>query len=78
VALDAGNRTMSGFTAQWNTSSYANGYILDVATDAAFTNHVSGHENRDVGNVASYPVTGLSTESTYYYRVRMYNHPSES
>ena len=32
--------------------------------------YVSGYENLNVGNVASYEVTGLNPETTYYYRVR--------
>jgi len=78
VALAATNRTMTGFTAQWNTAVYASGYILDVATDSAFTNFVNGYESLNVGNVASYAVAGLSAETTYYYRVRMYNNPGQS
>jgi autotransporter-associated beta strand protein len=34
---------------------------------------VSGWENVNVGNVLTYPVTGLDPSSTYYYRVRAVN-----
>jgi large repetitive protein len=63
----------SGFTANWNTLSGATGYSLDVATDNTFTTFVSGFNNRDVGNVTAFDVTGLSGGVTYYYRVRAYN-----
>ncbi|NTV52875.1 MAG: T9SS type A sorting domain-containing protein, partial [Candidatus Firestonebacteria bacterium] len=63
----------AGFTANWNSMSGASGYLLDMATDAAFTAMVSGYGGLDVGNVFTYPVTGLTGGVTYYYRVRGYN-----
>ena len=65
--------TFSSFTANWNSVSGATGYRLDVSTSNSFTNYVSGYQNLDVGNMTSYPVTGLSAQTTYYYRVRAYN-----
>lgn len=35
--------------------------------------YVAGYENRDVGNVTTFAVTGLVEGVTYYYRVRAYN-----
>ncbi|HQF20162.1 MAG TPA: S8 family serine peptidase [Kiritimatiellia bacterium] len=35
--------------------------------------YVPGYENRDVGNVTTFAVTGLVEGVTYYYRVRAYN-----
>lgn len=61
------------FTANWTSSAEANTYYLDVATDAGFTAFVSGYNNLNVGLVTTYPVTGLSVNTTYYYRVRAYN-----
>jgi hypothetical protein len=46
---------------------------LDVATDSSFTNYVLGYHDRDVGNMTSQNVTGLTARTTYYYRVRAYN-----
>ncbi len=65
--------TFSSFTANWNSVSGATGYRLDVSTSNSFTTYVSGYQNLDVGNMTSYPVTGLSAQTTYYYRVRAYN-----
>jgi len=36
-------------------------------------NYVAGYQNLNVGNVTTYPVTGLTTGTTYYYVVRAYN-----
>jgi hypothetical protein len=61
------------FRANWRSVSGATGYTLDVATNNSFTNYVTGYHNLDVGNTLSHSVTGLSTSTTYYYRVRAYN-----
>ncbi|WPR72098.1 T9SS sorting signal type C domain-containing protein [Flavobacterium sp. NG2] len=69
----ANNATCSSFNAQWNSASNTTKYFLDVATDMAFTNFVSGYNNLDVGNTTSRSVTGLNPSTTYYYRVRALN-----
>lgn len=63
------------FTANWSApaSGTINKYYLDVATDANFTNLVTGYNNLDVSNVLLYNVTGLNPNTNYYYRVRAYN-----
>lgn len=65
--------TTSGFTANWGASAGATSYRLDVATDAGFTSFVTGYNNLNVNNVITYAVTGLTTGTPYYYRVRAYN-----
>lgn len=72
VANPATGILTSSFTANWSSSAFATGYQLDVATDAGFTSFVSGYNNKDVFNVTSFNVTGLSANN-YYYRVRAYN-----
>lgn len=62
-----------GFTANWNSASGASGYRLDVSTSGAFSSYVSGHSNLSVGNVTTWSVSGLTANTTYYYRVRAYN-----
>src|SRR5207244_1142283 len=69
----ATNVTSSSFTARWSIVSGATDYQLDVSTSNSFSTYVPGYENLSVGNVTSYPVTGLSASTTYYYRVRAYN-----
>lgn len=70
VATTASAITLTGFTANWAAVTGATGYELDVATDSAFASLVSGYSNKDVGNVTSFAVTGLTTGTPYFYRVR--------
>lgn len=70
---NAFNITDTSFTTSWSATEYANGYILEVATNTIFTNYVPGYNNIDLGNVTSKVVSGLTANSTYYYRIRAYN-----
>jgi phosphodiesterase/alkaline phosphatase D-like protein len=65
--------TTSSFTANWRTVSAATGYRLDVSANKSFSSYVPGYQNLDVGNTTSYNVTGLSPNTTYFYRLRAYN-----
>ncbi len=73
VANSATDILQSNFTAHWNSSTSATGYRLDVATNIGFITFVSGFTDKDVSNVTTYNVTGLSANTTYYYRVKAYN-----
>ena len=72
-ATAATNIQQTSFDANWDTSTGADGYYLDVATDNGFTSFVTGYDNLNVGNVTTYNVTGLSSNTDYYYRVRAFN-----
>ena len=63
----------TSFTANWDASTNATSYFLDVATTSDFTTLVTGYSDKYVGNVTSYSVTGLTAGTQYYYRVRAYN-----
>jgi uncharacterized delta-60 repeat protein len=78
VADKASAISYNRFTANWAAVPGATGYILDVATDEAFTGYVSGYQYLDAGNVTSLEITGLDTHTSYYYRVRAYNTASVS
>lgn len=73
AALAATETDVTSFLANWEAVIGADGYYLDVATDAIFTAFVAGFNNLDVGKVLSYPVTGLGALTPYYYRLRAYN-----
>ena len=74
----AANVTFSSFSANWVGVSGATDYRLDVSTSSSFTSYVPGYQDLHVGNVITYPVTGLNPSTTYYYRVRAYNGCSAS
>jgi hypothetical protein len=59
--------------ATWDSISGATGYRLDVSTSSSFSSYVGGYQDLDVGNVTSRIIGGLSSGTTYYYRVRPYN-----
>ena len=73
TANSASNQSQTGFRANWSTASGASGYRLDVSTSNTFSSFVSGYNNLDVGNTTSRDVTGLTCNTTYYYRLRAYN-----
>jgi hypothetical protein len=71
--LNATNVTAISFTVNWSGVIGASGYRLDVSTSATFVNYVPGYQNLDVGNVTSRNVTGLTSNTQHYYRLRAYN-----
>ncbi len=73
VATSATDITHESFTANWNASSGATKYFLDVSTSSDFSSFVAGYDNKDVGNVTSSTVTSLNSSTTYFYRVRANN-----
>ena len=64
---------VDSFKPTWDASPGATGYRLDVSTDYSFGSFVGTFNNKDVGNVLTVLVDGLSAGVTYYFRVRAYN-----
>jgi hypothetical protein len=62
----------NGFTVNWTASpiGVANNYLLDIATDAAFTSFAPGYNGFNAGSGTSFAATGLNPITTYYYRLR--------
>ncbi len=73
VASAASSLATTSFSANWAMSANATTYYIDVATDAGFANYVTGYNNLSVGNVLTTSITGLTTGTTYHYRVRASN-----
>ena len=70
VATAGTGATCTSIEANWNAAAGAISYRLDVSTVNTFASFVAGYNDLNVGNVTTYSVTGLSTLTTYYYRVR--------
>ncbi len=73
VCAPATNVSQTTFTAHWGQVGGAIGYRLDVALDTAFTNMISGYQDKAVGDTTSMQVTGLAAATQYHYRVRATN-----
>ncbi|HAL93058.1 MAG TPA: hypothetical protein DCM68_08565, partial [Verrucomicrobia bacterium] len=71
---------LTSFTAGWEgaADSWALGYRVDVATDAAFTQILPSYNNVDAGPMTTLAVSGLTQGRLYYYRVRAYNYSGTS
>jgi hypothetical protein len=72
VAQPATSITQTSFQANWNASTGATGYRLDVSQAADFSSFISGYENCSVSGT-SQTVSNLSAGYEYYYRVRAVN-----
>lgn len=73
VAAAATSFTNQSFLASWSAVTGATGYLLDISLASDFSSFVSGFNNLNVGNVTTYSVTGLTSNTIYYYRLRAYN-----
>lgn len=62
----------TSFTANWNPYSGAQYYLLDVSTSSSFSSFILQNQ---VVSTNSYLVTGLTANTTYYYRVRASTDP---
>jgi hypothetical protein len=75
VAGDATYKCSTMFNTNWSASAGASSYYIDVSTNNGFANFVTGFNNLNVGNVTSFTVTGLTANTSYYYRVRAAVYP---
>ncbi|MDZ4120897.1 MAG: endonuclease, partial [Candidatus Cloacimonadaceae bacterium] len=68
----ATNVTETGFTINWSAPISASKYYLQVAMDNEFTEFVPSYSNYDAGLNTSLTLANLTTNTTYYYRLRSY------
>lgn len=65
------------FIANWTSVAGATGYRLDVSMSDNFNSFLAGYDNKSVAGT-SVAVTGLSSGSSYFYRVRALNNGGTS
>ncbi|GAA0890494.1 hypothetical protein GCM10009122_01720 [Fulvivirga kasyanovii] len=68
VALEATGQKVFEFSANWSTVDEAASYLIEVASDPAFTNILSTYNRVEI-IANSIVVEGLDYRLTYYYRV---------
>lgn len=73
TATTASSIVGTSFSANWTASIGATAYFLDVSTVSTFASFVTGYNNLSLGNVLTSGVTGLTSGTAYYYRVRSNN-----
>lgn len=73
VSSAAGSIRCNGFTTQWASVGNATDYELEVSLNSGFSSLLSGYNPLLTGNVTSQVVSGLSENTTYYWRVRGVN-----
>ncbi|MDR7369230.1 HYR domain-containing protein, partial [Flavobacterium aquidurense] len=69
TATSATTVTCDGFTANWKTVSNAQSYGLFVSKNSDFSTHEGNYDGRNLTTATSYSITGLTTGTTYYYKV---------
>lgn len=76
TAEPASTPTQTSFVANWTAVTGAANYLLDVSTDN-FSTFISGYNAKSITGITE-PVTGLSSGTTYQYRVRAQNSSGQS
>jgi FlgD Ig-like domain len=63
----------TGFTANWTSIIGAMGYFMDVSLANNFATFVNGYQNKSLSNVTSESISGLTSGTVYYFRIRSTN-----
>ena len=72
TGLSVSGTTSTGFQVSWESSEFANYYLVDVSTDQNFGSFVSGYQSKQVG-LPYLVLSGLTPSTQYYVRVRSTN-----
>jgi len=68
TGIDATAKNSTTVTVKWNAVANASSYVIQYATDSGFTQNVRT-QNVSGGTASSADVTGLTANTTYYFRV---------
>ncbi len=69
TSLQASDTTHNSFIAHWNPVDAVSSYSIDVSQFADFNSFEASYHNFDVGNVTEFLVTGLASNTEYFYRI---------
>jgi hypothetical protein len=78
IALAPLSVGMDFFTANWGNTEGSTGYYIDISDNIDFTSFLTGFQHKNVGDVTSFSITGLTANTSYYYRVVAYNEAGSS
>ena len=69
TARTATNVQIDGFQANWDSVANASSYVLDISRNEGFTDLLTGYKAKEIVDTLE-AVTGLSRNTSYYFRVR--------
>ena len=65
--------SQTSFKANWTSVTGATGYFIDVSSVNNFATFATGYQNKSLAAVTSETITGLTSGTIYYYRIRSTN-----
>ncbi|OJJ23793.1 hypothetical protein BKI52_05430 [marine bacterium AO1-C] len=78
VAFAASDVTANSIRANWKAQSTATSYLLDIATNASFSDFWGDYKEKDVGLDTTLVVDNLDINRQYFYRIRVKRNGSVS
>lgn len=71
--LPPASLTSNSFMVRWNPVPRVDQYRLDVSTNENFSSFIDGYQNFIINNSTAHTVTGLNSQTRYYFRIRARN-----